>query len=150
MIFYIELEQSGGGWHAWPTNIYGGFDTRLQARDHFTKRHPGDHKLRMLLFEGEILGVIKDPKEKPESEKRKPDPKNWTQKADPTGNGDITWTCNDCGAVIQGVSVAHPIHDGPFPLSGSGECQYSTEGYCPNCDKKPSFHGDPITVPWPG
>lgn len=49
-----------------------------------------------------------------------------------------------CGAEIQGVRVAHPIHDGPFPLSGSGRCHYETVPFCLKCETEPSFHGSPI------
>jgi hypothetical protein len=63
----------------------------------------------------------------------------YVQKAD----GDFV--CRDCGADIMGAQVAHAIHDGPFPLSGSGRCEYETVPYCPKCDPLPSFHGTPIT-----
>lgn len=49
-----------------------------------------------------------------------------------------------CGTEIKGARVAHPIHDGPFPLSGSGRCHYETVPFCPKCETEPSFHGVPI------
>lgn len=58
------------------------------------------------------------------------------------------FVCRDCGSDIMGARVAHPIHDGPFPLSGSGRCEYETVPYCPECDDKPNFHGSPIIVPF--
>ena len=61
---------------------------------------------------------------------------------------DDGFKCKACGAHILGAKVAHPIHDGPFPMSGFGECLYDQEPYCPNCEEKPSFHGAPITIPF--
>jgi hypothetical protein len=54
--------------------------------------------------------------------------------------------CMDCGSDILVASVAHSIHDGPFPLSGSGKCEYEQVPYCPKCEKKPDFHGSFITI----
>lgn len=51
---------------------------------------------------------------------------------------------HSCGETILGARVAHPIHDGLFPLSGSGKCKYETVPYCPKCEEKPDFHGSPI------
>ncbi len=56
------------------------------------------------------------------------------------------YVCNSRDSEILGATVAHPIHDGPFPLSGSGKCEYETVPYCPKCEQRPSFHGSPITV----
>ena len=44
----------------------------------------------------------------------------------------------------MGARIAHPIWDGPFPMSGSGRCDYEEVPYCPKCEKKPDFHGTPI------
>lgn len=96
-----------------------------------------DKQVRLLVFEAEIVGVRGFPLEKPEPEKRAPDPTRWTK-------FDDKYVCNDCGATIMSATVAHPIHDGPFPLSGSGRVETEVVGYCPNCEKKPSFHGAPI------
>jgi hypothetical protein len=52
--------------------------------------------------------------------------------------------CTVCGEKIMAAEVAHSIHDGPFPLSGSGRVQYEAVPYCPKCEKEPSFHGMPI------
>ncbi|MEA3329988.1 MAG: hypothetical protein U9Q06_04565 [Nanoarchaeota archaeon] len=52
--------------------------------------------------------------------------------------------CVECGSEIQAGRVAHPIWDGPFPMSGSGKCHYKQVPYCPKCEKEPNFHGSPI------
>ena len=57
---------------------------------------------------------------------------------------DGTYKCRDCGETIMAARVAHPIWDGPFPMSGSGRCDYKEVPYCPKCEKKPDFHGTPI------
>ena len=54
--------------------------------------------------------------------------------------------CVSCSSEIQTGRVAHPIHDGPFPLSGSGRYHYEEVPYCPKCEGEPNFHGLPITV----
>jgi len=36
------------------------------------------------------------------------------------GEGGKTEWVHNCGEVLMGATVYHPIHDGPFPLSGSG------------------------------
>lgn len=52
--------------------------------------------------------------------------------------------CLDCnGAVMAGI-VHHPIHDGPFPMSGSGRVQKEQVPYCPNCEENPNSSGRPI------
>ena len=65
-----------------------------------------------------------------------------------TRQPDGTYVCNMCGSSIKVTTVAHSIHDGPFPLSGSGRCEYEEVPYCPNCEQKPSFHGTPIKKPF--
>jgi len=67
------------------------------------------------------------------------------EKAEPTLSG---WNCKECGTAIVNVRVAHPIWDGPFPMSGSGKCEYEQVPYCPQCEEKPSFHGAPIRRLW--
>lgn len=54
------------------------------------------------------------------------------------------WNCAKCGGALLGVRVAHPIWDGPFPCSGSGQCKYEQAPYCPTCEKEPSQSGNPI------
>jgi len=56
------------------------------------------------------------------------------------------YSCVGCGSEVQSVLVAHPIHDGPFPLSGSGRCSYEQVPFCPKCEEKPSSHGSFIRV----
>lgn len=54
--------------------------------------------------------------------------------------------CLDCGSDILATQVAHPIHDGPFPMSGSGKCEYEPVPYCPKCEDKPNYDGSFITI----
>ena len=60
--------------------------------------------------------------------------------------GKQIYQCNDCSSDIMSSIVAHPIHDGPFPLSGSGQCHYEQVPYCPKCEEKPNYNGSFITV----
>jgi hypothetical protein len=43
--------------------------------------------------------------------------------------------CVKCGAIILAATVAHPIWDGPFPCSGSGQCQYEDVHIVPHARK---------------
>lgn len=52
--------------------------------------------------------------------------------------------CKSCGGAILIASVAHPVWDGPFPMSGSGRCIYEHIPYCRKCDTKPNSQGSPI------
>ncbi len=52
------------------------------------------------------------------------------------------YRCVQCDSEIMGGTVAHSIWN--FPLSGSGECHYETVPYCPKCEEKPNFSGEPI------
>jgi len=132
-------------WNVYPSNVYGPFETDEEARTYVTKACPNNKEAKFLLFEGQILTSPPSPLEKPESEKRAPgDEKNWVKSE---VDGKERWHCKECGAEILAAQVAHAIHDGPFPLSGSGECEYETVGYCPNCEKKPNYHGTPIRRP---
>ncbi len=54
--------------------------------------------------------------------------------------------CMSCDSEIQAAEVAHPVHDGPFPLSGSGRCRYEQVPYCPKCEEIPKYHGSFITL----
>ncbi|MEK6885162.1 MAG: hypothetical protein AABY22_36360 [Nanoarchaeota archaeon] len=60
--------------------------------------------------------------------------------------GNQKYVCNDCGSTILGAKIAHPIWDGPFPMSGSGKCHYEDVPYCPKCEQKPDYHGAPIEI----
>ena len=56
------------------------------------------------------------------------------------------YVCTVCGTTIMAAKISHAIHDGPFPLSGSGKVQYEIEPYCPNCEEEPKPNGMPISV----
>ena len=56
------------------------------------------------------------------------------------------YKCTACGSTVMAGTVAHPIHDGPFPLSGSGKVHPEEAPYCPKCEKAPKYSGTPITV----
>jgi hypothetical protein len=56
------------------------------------------------------------------------------------------FACFDCHSPIRSARVAHPIHDGPFPLSGFGRCEYEIVPYCPRCETEPSSKGSCITT----
>ncbi len=56
------------------------------------------------------------------------------------------YVCTSDSQEIMGARVAHPIWDGPFPMSGSGRCEYETVPYCSKHEQKPDFHGTPIEV----
>jgi len=58
---------------------------------------------------------------------------------------DGDYKCRDCNETILAVRIVRPIWNGPFSLSGSRRCSYETVLYCPKCDRKPNFHGSPIT-----
>lgn len=57
---------------------------------------------------------------------------------------DGSWQHN-CGAPIQSVPVYHSIHDGPFPLSGSGRVHVEHVPFCPDCEEAPTAYGMPIS-----
>ena len=75
-----------------------------------------------------IYGAIPDPEQ------------NWKYYIMP----DFSYACWECGSDIHSKQVTHPVHDGPFPLSGSGEVHNETVPYCPKCEKEPSSSGLPI------
>jgi hypothetical protein len=54
-------------------------------------------------------------------------------------NGDCV--CTVCGGLIMAAGVCHSIHDGPFPLSGSGRVHHEEIPYCPKCETKPDSCG---------
>lgn len=56
------------------------------------------------------------------------------------------FTCFVCGSDILSATVAHSIWDRPGPCSGSGKVKYEEVPYCPKCEKKPNYHGIPITA----
>lgn len=58
-------------------------------------------------------------------------------------NGDFT--CTKCGSEILIAEISHSVHDGPFPLSGSGKVHREQMPYCPKCETKPNSIGKFIT-----
>jgi hypothetical protein len=120
--------------------LYGPYENEQLARAAMQSLVPHDKEARFLLVEGTIVKPLDSPLEKPEDLKRAPDEKNWVRQEDPEGG----WFCKECLAPILAVRVAHPIHSRSMPGAGSGQCHYEDVGYCPNCERKPSFHGIPI------
>ncbi len=60
--------------------------------------------------------------------------------------GDDGWKCKTTGAEIVATTVGRSLHDGPFPLSGSGRVVDVLHLHCPACQpdwKKPN-HGTPV------
>lgn len=55
-----------------------------------------------------------------------------------------TFTHDACGSVLRAARVLHPIHDGPFPMSGSGNVHVEEVPYCPKCETPPDSRGNPI------
>lgn len=49
-----------------------------------------------------------------------------------------------CGTTLLCQVVIHSIHDGPFPLSGSGQVYREEVPYCPACQDQPSSIGRPL------
>ena len=58
-------------------------------------------------------------------------------------NGDFT--CTKCESEILVAEISHPVHDGPFPLSGSGKVYREQMPYCPICETIPNSNGKFIT-----
>mgnify|MGYP001610061615 CR=1 FL=1 len=54
------------------------------------------------------------------------------------------YACTNCGSEIEQTEVIHPVWDGPFPCSGSGQTAKEFVPYCPKCEKEPSSNGSPI------
>lgn len=61
-------------------------------------------------------------------------------------DGGLKGWVHSCGETVMAAVIAHPIWDGPFPMSGSGRCQNENVPYCPKCEEKPDFHGAPIDL----
>jgi len=51
-------------------------------------------------------------------------------------NADGEWECARHKILVLAETVAHPVWDGPFPMSGSGKCEYEEIPYCPECEEK--------------
>ncbi len=75
--------------------------------------------------------------------------KIWLVLSESTGKERVGFK-HKCGTAIQGKLVTHPIHDGPFALSGSGQVRSETVPFCPDCEMEPNSRGAPIDVPYPG
>jgi hypothetical protein len=45
--------------------------------------------------------------------------------------------CEKCDGIRLTKEVIDSIHDGPFPLSGSGRTRRRSAEYCPDCDPEP-------------
>lgn len=56
---------------------------------------------------------------------------------------DGTWR-HSCGTDLVSAGVLHPVHDGPFPLSGFGNVYRQVVAYCPACHEKPGESGRPV------
>jgi hypothetical protein len=72
---------------------------------------------------------------------------------EPEGNMDnyikdgAVYRCRDCGAVIMSALVAHSVYCGKDETDGVlHECHYEIAPYCPRCERKPDFHGAPVSV----
>lgn len=147
MKFYLQLhsgsesisENRARGFYGY---VYGPFEAMHEILADMQRRWPNSKVDQFLVIEGDIYRIPPNQKEKPESEKRAPgDENNWVKRGEgPRG----VWHCKECDAVIQAATVAHPIHSRTFPGAGSGQVHNETVGYCPNCEKKPNFHGTPI------
>ena len=119
-------------------SVCGPYENDKAVEDALARLWPNDKKEQFLIFDGQIVNVKPSAKEKPEEEKRAPgNMDNYVK----DGKG---YKCKDCGGTILGAEVAHPVHLREMPGAGSGECQYETLPYCPNCEKQPSFHGAPV------
>ncbi len=59
---------------------------------------------------------------------------------------DGDYICKTCDSEILGVSVIFSIHNGSFPMSGSGQTSCQNFPYCPTCEEKPEISGVPITM----
>ncbi|NIM47498.1 MAG: hypothetical protein GTN40_05085 [Candidatus Aenigmarchaeota archaeon] len=50
---------------------------------------------------------------------------------------------HSCGVLLMSAVVIHSIHDGPFPLSGSGRTWREEVPFCPACQEMPDEQGSP-------
>lgn len=121
------------------STVFGPFDTQDALQAYIDKNWAGSKESTFVVFDGDMAFVRPSPKEKPENEKRVAgDMKNYA------GNPEDGYVCRECDGPVLGAQVAHPIHSRMMPGAGSGECQYEMVPYCPNCDKKPNYHGAPV------
>ena len=122
---------------------HGPFDDMDEVKADIAAGYP-DKGDRFLVVDGELIAPPVNPRELPEDQKRAPgDERNWRKVP---GNGDkYKWVCKFCSEDILEATVAHPIHFAGLG-GGGGECRYEKVGYCPNCERKPDFHGTPVEV----
>jgi len=64
--------------------------------------------------------------------------------ADKKRTGHKIWLVLSESTGKEGAKVTHPIHDGPFPLSGYGRVHTETVPFCPKCETTPNTSGAPI------
>lgn len=120
--------------------VYGPYEDQEAVDGALTRLYPNDKKEQFLVFDGEVFSVKPSVLEKPEDEKRDPgDMNNYVKE----GEG---YKCKDCATGILGAQVAHSVHIKGMGGAGTGECEYSTVPYCPNCEKKPDFYGTPVEI----
>jgi hypothetical protein len=120
--------------------VFGPYENDDAVEKTLAQLYPNDKGEQFLVFEGQIVNVKPSVKEKPEEEKRAPgNMDNYVKNVD-------GYKCKDCGGLIIGSKVAHPIQLREMPGAGSGECEYEIVPYCPNCEKKPDFHGAPVII----
>ena len=127
--------------HMLSGTVYGPLDDDAAVEKAIQRLYPNNKSQKFLILEGEIVTVRPLPLEKPEHEKREPGDFNNYEKQ-PDGKH----KCKTCGAQIMAAKVAHPVYLRAMPWSGSGECRYKDVPYCPHCEKKPGFYGDPVYV----
>lgn len=61
---------------------------------------------------------------------------------------DGEWYCKKCHAIVMSINSIVSIHDGPFPLSGSGKTAEVGVPYCPECEEEPEPYRLPLRVEW--
>lgn len=56
------------------------------------------------------------------------------------------WLCKKTKVPIEAQEIGRTLHDGPFPLSGSGKVPLILHLHCPECNPKykPPIYGTPI------
>jgi len=145
MKFFVPLESCSMNSKdvVYPSDcFYGPFKDEQEAQSTINRLWPYNNEMQFLIFDGTITNSKPSKKEKPDSEKREPgDMNNYIKVAE-------GYVCKDCGEQILGATVAHPIHIKEMPGTGFGECKYKEVPYCPVCEKKPNFHGEPILAPF--
>jgi rubrerythrin len=119
--------------------VYGPYEDDAAVQAAIARMWPGNKSDEYLVFDGQIMKLVPSAKEKPEAEKRAPGNLDRYTKIN-----DV-YVCKDCDANVLVATVAHPIWERGM-AGGSGECRYEQVPYCPNCEKKPGYHGAPIHV----